>query len=383
MLEEHLFLSLSKGEKMKSPYEILGLKRNATAEDIKKAYKTLAKEHHPDMHVNGSDEQKVATEKFKEVNSAYEILDDDQKRAEYDRFGAVRGGGGRRRQAGGFRDFSFGGDDFNSVFNQFFGGRGRGRGRQEQGDHIQIVVSVTLNEILKGCVKDVEYKKRAKCSACNGVGALKTKTCSQCNGQGGTVQQQGPMMIQTACPLCKGTGQEIEEKCEDCKGRGLTEKKDKTTSMRIPAGVVSGMQLFFQGEGEPAKGSGIDGNLYILVKVEDHEFFDRGQNGDLLCKIPVSYTQLVLGSKITVPTLEDVGEFSIPPGTQTGTKFKLKGKGVPRPGEDYRESNLGSIVATVEIEVPTDLSDDYMEIIDKLGKLEEEHITPKRKKYDE
>jgi molecular chaperone DnaJ len=365
-----------------NPYEVLGLKRNASAEDIKKAYKSLAKIHHPDMHKQGSDEQKEATEKFKEVNAAYEILDDAQKKAEYDRFGAVRGGGGRRRQAGGFRDFSFGGDDFNSVFNQFFGGRGRGR-QQASGEHIQVVVEVTLNEILKGVVKDVVYQKRSKCNGCGGMGAKKFKTCVACNGQGGSVQQQGPMMVQTSCGVCGGTGQEIEEKCEDCKGRGLTERKEKTTSLKIPAGVVSGMQLFFQGEGDPAKGGGIDGNLYILVKVEDHEFFDRGQNGDLLCKIPVSYTQLVLGCKVAIPTLEDVGEFSIPPGTQTGTKFKLKGKGVPRPGEEYRESSLGSIVATVEIEVPTDLTDDYMEIIDKLVKLEEEYTTPRRKKYNE
>lgn len=365
---------------MKSPYETLELKANATAEDIKKAYKAKAKIHHPDKYEQGSDEQKEATEKFKEITAAYEIIGDEEKKAEYDRFGTVRGGG-RRRQAGGFRDFSFGGDDFNSVFNQFFGKRGQRR--QEQGEHIQIVVSVTLDEVVKGCVKDIEYKKRTKCGSCSGSGATKVKKCSQCDGQGGTVQQQGPMMIQMACPLCRGTGQEIEEQCEDCKGLGLTPKEDQTTSVRIPAGVMSGVQLFFQGEGEPSKGEGIDGNLYILVKVEDHEFFDRGQNGDLLCEIPVSYTQLVLGSKITIPTLDDVGEFEIPPGTQSGTKFKLKGKGVPRPGEEYRESSLGSIIATVEIEVPTELSDDYREIIDKLGNLEDEYITPKRKQYNE
>lgn len=353
-----------------SPYEILNLKKDASEEDIRKAYKTLARKYHPDTFEQGTDEQKEGTEKFKEVSSAYEILNDPQKKAEYDRFGTVRGGG--RRSAGGFRDFGFGGNDFDSVFNQFFRGRG-GNQRQQQGEHIQIVVSMTLDEVLKGCVKEVVYNRREQCDTCKGTGAKVKRTCSQCNGQGGITHQQGPMVIQTTCPVCKGTGEEIQEKCEDCKGLGLTSKKEKTTSIKIPAGVVSGMQLFFQGEGEAPKGKGISGNLYILVKVEDHEFFDRGQNGDLLCKIPVSYTQLVFGSKISIPTLEEVGEFSMPPGTQTGTKFKLKNKGVPRPGEEYRESNLGSIIATVEVEVPIDLSDDYMEIMHKLAKMEEKH----------
>ena len=365
-----------------NPYEVLQLKQNATTEDIKKAYKNLAKKYHPDMHEQDSDEQKEAAEKFKEINAAHEILEDPQKRAEYDRFGVVRGRSRGRGQGQGFRDFSFGGEDFNSVFNQFFGNRGRQR-QHPQGDHVQVVVEVTLNDILKGCVKEVTYNKKLKCSGCEGSGAKKIRTCPQCNGQGGTVQQQGPMMVQTTCNVCKGTGQEIQEKCEDCNGHGCSEFSSFDINIRIPAGVVSGMQLTLQGEGQPAKGKGINGNLYILLKVEDHKFFDRGPNGDLLCKIPVSYTQLVLGDKILVPTLDGAEEFNMPPGTQTGTNFKLKGKGVPRPGEEYRESNLGSIIATVELEVPTDLSDDYKEIIDKLGKLEEEYTTPKRKKYNE
>lgn len=370
-----------------NPYEVLKLKKDATTEDIKKAYKNLAQVYHPDVHKQDSDEQKEAAEKFKEVSAAYEILEDTQQKAEYDRFGAVRGGSrGRGRGRGhgaGFRDFSFGGEDFNSVFNQFFGGRGRQRQQHPPGEHIEVVIDVTLNDILKGCVKDITFNKRLKCDGCSGSGAKKTITCPQCNGQGATVQQQGPMMVQTTCNVCNGSGQEIQEKCEDCNGDGFSHFSSFDTSIRIPAGIISGMQLNFQGEGHPAKGKGINGNLYILVKVEDHKLFSRGQNGNLLCNIPVSYTQLVLGDKILIQTLDGAEEFSIPPGTQTGTQFKLKGKGVPRPGEEYRESNLGSIIATVELEVPTDLSDDYKEIIDKLGKLEEEHTTPKRKKYNE
>tara|TARA_Y100000034_G_scaffold43496_3_gene53083 strand:- start:11698 stop:12786 length:1089 start_codon:yes stop_codon:yes gene_type:complete len=360
-----------------NPYEILGLKKDATDEDIRNAYKKLARKWHPDTHNQESKEElAAATEKFKEVNSAYELLSDSQSRAEYDRYGAVRGS--RRRPTASHRDFNFFGQDFDSVFNQFF----KQKQRRPQGEHIQVVISLTLNDIVKGCVKEVKYNKREQCGTCNGAGGTKIRTCPQCSGQGSVNVRQGPMLIQTPCPVCRGMGEEIQEICDDCKGVGLTSRKETKTDIKIPAGVESGMQLFFQGQGEPAKGKGTAGNLYILVKVEDHEFFHRGQNGDLLCTIPVSYTQLVLGSKIAIPTLDEVVEFSIPPGTQTGSKFKLKSKGLPKPGAEYRESNLGSIIATVEIEVPTDLSDDYVDVIKKLEKLEGKHITPKRKYYD-
>lgn len=360
------------------PYKVLGLKKNASNEDVKKAYKTLAKKWHPDMFPNDKEKQLEATEKFKEVNSAYEILDDPQKRAEYDRFGSAMGGG-RRRRRGTARDFDFFGGDFDSVFNQFFRG---GRERREQGKHIQVVVNVNLNDILRGCIKEVTYSKREKCNDCKGEGALEFRECPHCGGMGAVSQQQGPMLIQTPCPACMGSGKEIQKECQSCKGAGLTEKRNTTRKIKVPPGVESGMQLFFQGEGECSKGKGIAGNLYILVQVEDHEFFKRGANGDLLCTIPVSYTQLVFGSKISLPTLEDKGEFSIPPGTQTGAKFKIKGKGLPRPGEEYRESNLGSIIATVEVEIPTDLPDDYKDVLQTLKQMEDLHITPKREKYD-
>jgi len=359
---------------VKNPYEILGVKKDATEKEIKKAYKKLAIKWHPDKNP----EDKEAVEKFKEATYAYEILSDSKKKAEYDRFGTVRG---NRNSYAGNRDFDFFGN-FDSVFNQFFRNKNQRRNSQ-QGSHIQVVVKVTLNEILKGCIKEIKYNRRDKCEFCQGNGGKDVVICGDCEGRGFTLTQNGPLTIQTPCNHCGGMGEEYENKCEECKGSGLTKSKEKTISIKIPPGVESGMQLHFQGQGEPAKGKGMPGNLYILIKVEEHEFFERGKNGDLHCVIPVTYSQLVLGDIIKVPTLESIEQLNVPPSTQSGTKFKIKYKGLPKPGKEYKESNLGNIVVEVKVEIPVDVTDDYKGVVENLVKLENEDMMPKRKRYEE
>lgn len=348
---------------MSDLYEIMGVSKNASEEEIKKAYKNLAKKWHPDKHIKDPKKQKEAEEKFKEVAAAYEVLSDRDKRNNYDRYGITDG------QPRGNMNFNWGGD-FDSIFNTFF--NRRGFKKQQQGEHIQVVVEVSLDEILKGCVKNVHYNKRDKCKSCNGIGGI-TEICHECNGKGMIGYRQGPMLIQAPCQLCKGSGKKLKEVCKDCKGRGLNNKKEKVIKVKIPPGVESGMQLFFQGEGEESRGEGIPGNLYVVVKVKDHEFFDRGKNGDLLCNLYLPYTKFVLGGDVDILTLEGNVQFTVPAGTKTGTKFKIKNKGLPRPGRDYRESNLGNIIVTAQVEVPNKLSDDYMKVIQNLVQMEDKY----------
>jgi len=347
-----------------NPYEVLGIEKTASQEEIRKAYKKLAKKYHPDVS-----EETGAVEKFKEVAEAYELLDNPEKRRQYDTFGST---GSRHRD-----NYSFFGD-MDSVFNEFFN-----QGRQKRvvrGDNIQVVVSCTLEDVMTGCAKDVEYMQKEICDECNGAGAKTKKTCDECNGKGASVRTNGNMAVHTTCVYCRGTGEVVEESCAKCGGVGLTGKRHKTVGIKIPAGIEDGMRLTFRGGGEPAITDGVPGNLYIFLEITEHEFFERGPNGDLYCKVPVSYTQLILGDKIKFATLNnDIGDFIIPAGTQPETKFKLAGEGLPIRGLSKR----GDIVIALYIDVPEELDKDYQEIISKLAEKEAAHITARRKVYEQ
>lgn len=345
-----------------NPYEVLGVEKSASTEEIKKAYRKLAKEHHPDVN---SDEN--SAQKFKEIAAAFEILGDESKRKNYDTYGDANP---RRRGnpfQGGFDSF------FEEIFNQ-------GRRRVYKGQNIRITIECTLEEAFFGYEKDIEYMKKELCSSCKGSGAKKKTECRTCKGSGVFIQQNGPMAIQSTCHICHGSGSMIEEVCETCQGVGLTGKRNKIVSVKIPAGVDTGMHLSFKGEGEPYPSEdGINGDLFIAIEVKPHDFFMRSDD-NLLCIVPMHFSELVLGCKKQIKSLGgEMGEFSIPAGTQTGTKFRLRGKGMPILNNNKR---YGDIIAMVEVEIPKVDKPDK-EIFSQLSLVESKYNTEKRNYYDQ
>ena len=337
-----------------NPYEVLGVSRNASSEDIKKAYKELAKKHHPDMHKQGSDEQKEATETFKKVNSAYEILEDTRKRAEYDRFGAVRSGGARTPYTSTVDDF------FSSMF-------GRDQPRQSRGNHILVEHEIDLMGVLNGGEVEIKYQKRSLCKTCNGTGGDQVH-CEHCEGSGRKVIHGQAMTVQTVCPACEGTGKSIKTHCGDCSG-GFTEPEEQTSSFKVPKGVENGMRFAFRGQGESCA-DGIAGDLYVVVKVKQNELFERLQNGNILCKMPISYTQLVLGDEVDAPTLTGMVKLKIPAGTQSGTKLRLKDQGLPVFNNNGGIYKNGDEFVQVDLFVPKEINEEQKEILEKLAAIE-------------
>jgi len=339
----------------KDYYDLLGVSKDASPEDIKKAYKIKAKEFHPDLNRDKPDAEK----KFKEINEAFGVIGNKQKRAHYDQFGTAGneggfgGSGGFESGFGGFEGFDFGGDPFSDIFESFFGGnRSRRRKQPSRGQDIQFDIEITLEEAFSGIKKRITVPKTETCNHCRGSGAQNPsdiKTCSNCGGTGRvTKQQRTPFGIfQTAatCHVCSGSGQIIHEKCHTCRGKGVV-MVEKNLEIKIPAGIDNGNQLRVAGEGEAGEKGGTSGDLYLRVYVETHEIFQRNED-HIMTKIPISFTQAVLGSKIDVPTLEGAAELKIPPGTESGTIFRMKNKGMPIINRSIRGDEL------VEIEIIT------------------------------
>jgi molecular chaperone DnaJ len=348
-------------------YDILGVPRNAGEDDIKKAYRKLAMKYHPDR--NQGDEAKKAEEKFKEAKEAYEMLTDPQKRAAYDQFGHAgvdpnmggRGGAGPEG-FGGFAE-AFG-DIFGDIFGGAAGGRRGGGGQQVyRGNDLSYAMEITLEEAARGKDTQIRIPSWDTCETCHGSGAkpgTSPKTCGTCNGSGTVHMRQGFFSIQQTCPNCRGTGKIIPEPCTTCNGAGKI-KKQKTLEVKIPAGINEGMRIRSAGNGEPGTNGGPSGDLYIEIRVKQHDIFER-DGDDLHCTVPVGLTTAALGGTIEVPTLGGNAEIELPEGTQHGKTFRLRGKGI----KGIRSSYPGDLYAHVAVETPVKLTEHQRKLLKEL-----------------
>ena len=344
-------------------YEVLGLDKSADADAIKRAYRQLAKKYHPDLNPGDAEAEK----NFKEVNEAYSILSDTEKKAKYDQFGhaafdptAGAGGGYGGGFGGGFGDFDLG-DIFGSIFGgDFGGGSTQRRNGPQRGDDVGARVTLTFEEAAFGCKKDVSYTRLHKCPSCNGTGAeagTSAETCPDCRGAGQRIvnQRMGGMTFQTktTCEKCRGTGKFIKSPCQKCRGMGL-ERETRKLTVNIPAGIDNGERIALRGQGCEGKNGGPAGDLVIEVTVRAHSIFER-DGVNIYCEVPVTVTEATLGAEIDVPTLEGTVKHKIEEGTQPGTVFTLRGKGIPYVND--RNNRRGDLIFTVNVEIPRGLSE--------------------------
>ncbi|MFC5703687.1 molecular chaperone DnaJ [Cohnella faecalis] len=340
-------------------YDVLGVNKGASADEVKKAYRGLARKYHPDVNKAAD-----AEEKFKEVKEAYDVLSDDQKRARYDQFGhqdpnAGFGGGGGADMGG-----------FGDIFDMFFGGGGgrRDPNAPQRGNDLQYTMTIEFKEAVFGKETDINIPRTESCDTCHGNGAkpgTKPETCTVCRGSGQQEVAQntpfGRIVNRRACSACGGRGKIIKERCGTCAGAGQV-KKQRKINVKIPAGVDDGSQLRMSGEGEGGVRGGPAGDLYIVLRVKSHDFFER-EGDDIYCEIPLTFVQAALGDEIEIPTLTEKVKLKIPAGTQTGTFFRLKGKGVPK----LRGYGQGDQHVKVAIVTPTQLSDSQKELLREFG----------------
>ena len=345
----------------KDYYEVLGVERGADEKAIKRSYKKLAMQYHPDRTKG----DKAKEEKFKEIQEAYEILGDKEKRAAYDQYGHAAfeqgsmGGGGF---GGGFSGADFG-DIFGDMFGDIFGGGGRGRQRVVRGEDLRYDIQITLEEAVKGTTKDIQINTLAHCDSCDGTGAekgSKVETCPSCHGSGRVRRQQGFFVTEAICPTCHGSGKKIEKPCKSCHGEGRVHKK-KNLSVKIPAGVDTGNQLRLSGEGAAGENGAPAGDLYVVIHVKEHHIFERDGN-NLYCEVPISFSMAALGGEIEVPTLDGKVKLKIPAETQTGKLFRMRGKGV----SSTRSGYAGDLICRVVIETPVNLNKEQKELLEKL-----------------
>jgi len=344
-------------------YEVLGISRTAAVDEIKAAYRKSALKWHPDRNPANKSEAEV---KFRECTEAYSVLSDAQKRQIYDTYGHAGLAG-----AGGVTDFNgtiF--QDFHDIFGDFFGfedlfaaGR-RGRGRTQRGADLRFDMTLTFEEAAAGVTTKVKLPRQEYCEACNGTGAKAgtgVMACQTCGGRGQLVYQQGFFTINRTCPNCQGAGQIIRERCAECRGQGRVER-EKTIELRIPPGVDSGTRLRVQGEGEPGPNNGPSGDLYVVLEVKEHPFFER-RGADLYCTIPLSVAQAALGTELQVPGLGGEEKLKIPEGTQSDAVFRVKGKGLPDP----HGGGKGDLYYHVRVLIPTKLTREQRKLLEQLG----------------
>jgi molecular chaperone DnaJ len=358
-------------------YDVLGVSKGASADEIKKAYRRKAKELHPDRNKDNPD----AEAQFKEAGEAYEVLKDEEKKAAYDRFGhaafenGMGGGGGRPGQGGfGSGDFSSAFSDvFDDLFGDFMGQRGGGGGgrRAARGSDLRYNLRVTLEEAYSGLQKTIKVPTAVACSSCDGSGAeggVEPTTCPTCSGMGKVRAQQGFFTVERTCPTCGGLGQVIKNPCKSCHGQGRVEK-DRSLSVNIPAGVETGTRIRLAGEGEAGMRGGPPGDLYIFVEVAQHELFER-DNVNLYCRVPVSMAKAAMGGAIEVPTIDGGrGRVQIPEGSQSGRQMRLRGKGMPA----LRGGGIGDMFIELAVETPVNLTARQKELLREFDELSEDN----------
>lgn len=359
-------------------YEVLGVSRTAGAEDLKKAFRKLAMQYHPDKNPDN----KEAEHKFKELSEAYEVLKDDQKRAAYDQYGhaAFEGGMGGRGGAGGGFDFTSFSDIFDDLFGEFMGGAGQrgGRGNANRGSDLRYNLEISLEDCYSGKTAAIRVPTSIACEACDGSGAeagAQPIACPTCKGHGKVRAQQGFFTIERACPTCGGVGRVIEKPCKVCGGAGRVHK-EKTLSVDIPPGVDEGNRIRLSGEGEAGIRGGVPGDLYVFLSVKPHRLFRReGQH--LHCRVPVSMTTAALGGSVEVPTLDGgKARITIPEGSQTGKQFRLRGKGMPSLQQSGFGAGHGDLYIQVMVETPVKLSKRQRELLEEFAKLDGEESSP-------
>lgn len=371
-------------------YEVLGVQKSASADEIKKAYRSLARKYHPDLHPDDAD----CAEKFKEVNEAYEILSDPSKKERYDQFGHAGvdpnyGGGGFGGGAGGFNPFGDMGDIFENLFGGGFGGFSSGGGRSRanaprRGQDIEVTATIDFMEACTGVKHDVKISRQEKCPDCNGSGAAAgstPQTCPECNGMGQVkVGQRTPFGVissQKVCSKCGGKGKIVSNPCTKCGGNGRV-RTSKTLSVDIPAGIDDGQVLRVTGQGDSGLNGGPNGNLNVTVRVKSHPIFER-DGYDVHCEIPISYAQAVMGDELIVPTIDGQVKYSISEGTQSGTVFRLKGKGIKK----LQRSDRGDQYVKVYVEVPKNLDKKQKELLKEFeASLGDKHYEKKKSFID-
>jgi molecular chaperone DnaJ len=353
-------------------YEVLGVDKSASKEDIKKAYRKLAIKYHPDKNPDNKD----AEDKFKEATEAYEVLGDEKKKAAYDQYGfaGVDGMGGGGFNAETFRGFEdiFGNGDFSSIFENLFGG-GFGRtthhSRQRTGQNLRYDVDLPFKDAVYGKKLEIAYTKNDTCPTCKGSGGTGRKTCPTCNGAGKVRQSSGFFMMESTCPTCHGDGNIIETPCKDCNGSGLTKKRQKI-QLTIPSGVENGQRLVLRGQGDAGRNGAPPGDLYVFINVQNDQYFER-QDADLYCAVPISITQAALGGEITITTLDGKHiKLKVPVGVQNGKMLRVRSEGVPLDGRK------GDLFIKLMVKVPEKLSRKGKELLEKFSKAEGENDAP-------
>ena len=363
-------------------YDVLGVGKGASADEIKKAYRRLALKYHPDKNPG----DKTAEERFKECAEAYEVLSDTQKKQRYDQFGhdGLRGAGMHDYSRMNVDDI-FNMSGFADIFGDFFGGGG-GRSRRanpnapQRGYDLETTVKLTLNDIAKGSEKEIEFTRQDTCGECSGSGCEKGKTPDRCVVCGGTGQVQkaglgGFFQMVSTCSQCQGSGQVINHPCKKCRGSGRVPKKRKVT-IKVPAGVHEGQGIRVAGEGEPGRNNGPRGDLYCYVRVEEHPFLVRDGN-DLISLVPISFTQAALGAMVDVPSLNGTKQLKIPPGTQNGNVFRIRGEGLP----DLRTRRQGDELVKVMIEIPKNLTSKQEKLLRDFAETEDNSVLPESKGF--
>lgn len=362
-------------------YEVLGVARSASKDDIKQAFRQLARQYHPDINKSPD-----AEERFKEINEAYQVLSDDDRRAAYDRFGHAGVNGG---MPGGFSGFSggFGGLDdlFEEIFGGFtgFGSRGSRRRGPARGHDLRYDLTIDFNQAVFGAEIDVEVQRRQACGYCKGSGAepgTQPRRCTECNGTGQVRRVQQTLGFNvvntTTCPRCRGRGEMVDIPCKECSGQGVIQRA-RTLTVNVPAGVDEGTQIRLSGEGEPSMDGGAPGDLFIVIHVTPHEFFKR-RNDDIILEVSINIAQAALGDRIKVPTVDGDTEVNVPAGTQSGKIVRLKSKGVPRLRRDGTTSGRGDQLLILTVDIPTKLTKEQRALFEQLAETMGREVIPQK-----